>query len=56
MGLLDKAKEFISGHEDKAKEALDKAEQVIDEKTGDKYDAQTDKAREVISEKLGLND
>ncbi len=56
MGLLDKAKEFISGNKDKTKEVLTKAEEIIDEKTGDKYDAQTDKAREVISEKLGLND
>jgi hypothetical protein len=63
MGLMDdakelaeKAKDLASGHEDQAKAALDKAADLIDDKTGDKYKDQIDKGQEFVGEKLGLDD
>lgn len=63
MGLMDeakelaeKAKDLAAGHEDQAKAALDKAGDLIDEKTGDKYKDQVDKGQEFVGEKLGLGD
>ena len=54
--LADKAKELASGHEDQAKAALDKAGDLIDDKTGDKYQDQVDKGQELIGEQLGLSE
>jgi hypothetical protein len=52
MGLLDKAKSLLSGNKDKANTAVDKAGDVVDEKTGGKYtdkvDTAQDKAKDVI--------
>jgi hypothetical protein len=48
MGLLDKAKGLLSGHEDQAKDAVEKAGDLIDEKTGDKYKGQIDAGQEKI--------
>ena len=63
MGLMDeakelaeKAKDLAEGHEDQAKAALEKAGDLIDEKTGDKYQDQVDKGQELIEDKLGLDD
>jgi hypothetical protein len=46
--LAEKAKDLASGHEDQAKAALDKAGDLIDEKTGDKYKDQVDKGQEFV--------
>jgi hypothetical protein len=54
--LAEKAKDLASGHEDQAKAALDKAGDLIDEKTGDKYKDQVDKGQEFVGEKLGLDE
>ena len=63
MGLMDeakelaeKAKDLAAGHEDQAKAALDKAGDLIDEKTGDKYKDQVDQGQEFVGEKLGLTE
>ena len=37
MGLFDKAKEMAGQHADKVGNAIDKAAEVVDEKTGGKY-------------------
>lgn len=46
MGFLDKAKDkiegLIHGHEDQADEAIDKAADVVDDKTGGDHTAQID--------------
>jgi hypothetical protein len=52
MGLLDKIKGLLSGNADKIKGGLDKAGDMVDDKTGgkfeDKIDMATDKAGEMI--------
>lgn len=37
MSIVDKVKEMLGGHADKAKQGVDKAGDMIDEKTGGKY-------------------
>ncbi len=46
MGLFDKAKELAGQHADKVGDAIDKAAEVVDEKTGGKYADQIDKGAE----------
>ncbi|MFG1999605.1 antitoxin [Spirillospora sp. NPDC048911] len=52
MSIVDKVKEMLGGHADKAKGAVDKAGDMVDKKTGGKYadkvDMGQDKAREFI--------
>jgi len=54
-GLGDKAKEFLDSEqgEQRSDQALDKAEQFADEKTGGKYDQQIDKARDAADDRIG---
>ncbi|CAL9348825.1 MULTISPECIES: antitoxin [Streptomyces] len=51
--MANKAKKMAKGHPDKADKGVDRAEQTIDERTGDKYDAQTDKAAESVRRSYG---
>ena len=37
MGLLDKIKDLIGGNADKVKQGVDKAADMVDEKTGGKF-------------------
>lgn len=46
MGFLDKAKDLLSQNADKVEQAIDKAGDVIDEKTQGKYSGAVDKAQE----------
>ena len=46
MGLFDKAKELAGQHADKVGGAIDKAADMVDEKTGGKYADQIDKGAE----------
>ncbi len=46
MGFLDKAKELAGQHADKVEQAIDKAADMVDEKTGGKYSEQIDKGVE----------
>ncbi|MCU1668125.1 MAG: antitoxin [Blastococcus sp.] len=57
-GLGDKAKEFLDSEqgEQRSDQALDKAADFADEKTGNKYDQQIDKGRDVADERLGQED
>ena len=57
-GLGDKAKEFVDSEqgEQRSDQALDKAAEFADEKTGNKYDQQIDKGRDVADERLGQGD
>jgi len=56
MGLFDKIKSAISGNTDKANDAIDKAADVADDKTGGKYsdkiDSAADQAKGAV-DKLG---
>ena len=52
MGFIDKIKDVVGGNADKAHGAIDKAGDVIDDKTGhahtDKIDMATEKAKDVV--------
>ena len=54
MSILDKAKGLVGKNRDKAKDGVDKAADVIDDKTGgahaDKIDAAAEKAKDVIDD------
>ncbi|HWJ97985.1 MAG TPA: antitoxin [Acidimicrobiales bacterium] len=60
MGFLDKAKDALQGKSDEAAKALDKAGDVIDDKTGGKYtdkiDQAVDKASDVLDDIDKQND
>ncbi len=50
MGLLDKIKGMLGGNADKAKAGLEKAGDMVDEKTGGKFTDKIDMAEEKIGE------
>lgn len=50
MGLLDKAKQLVGEHDEQVKEGIDKAADVVDEKTGEKY---TEKIEDAAGEGEG---
>lgn len=50
MGLLDKIKGMLSGNADKVKDGVDKAGDMIDEKTGGKYADKVDMAQDKVEE------
>ena len=57
-GLADKAKDALNSEqgEQRSDQALDKAEQLADERTGGRFDQQTDKARDLADERIGQQD
>src|SRR5436309_10760838 len=57
-GLADKAKNALDSEqgEQRSDQALDKAAQLADEKTGGKADQQIDKARDLADEHIGQQD
>jgi hypothetical protein len=57
-GLGDKAKDALNSEqgEQRSDQALDKAEQFADDKTGGKYDQQTDKAGGMADQRIGQPD
>ncbi|MFF3906531.1 antitoxin [Streptomyces sp. NPDC001848] len=46
--MMNKAKEMTKGHPDQVDKGVSDAERVVDERTGNKYDAQTDKAADAV--------
>jgi hypothetical protein len=52
MGFLDKIKGMIGSNKDKVVEGVDKATDVVDDKTGGKYEDQLEKVDEVVADKL----
>ena len=50
MGLLDKIKGLLGGNADKVKEGIEKAGDMVDEKTGGKFSDKIDMAEEKIGE------
>ncbi|WP_030693732.1 antitoxin [Streptomyces globisporus] len=53
MSMLDKLKGLLQGHEDTARQGVDKAGDAFDEKTQSKYQSQVDTAQQKINEQLG---
>jgi hypothetical protein len=52
MSFLDKAKDLLSQNADKVDAAIDKAGDMIDEKTQDKYSGVVDKAQDAVKEAI----
>ena len=46
MGFLDKVKHLVSKNADKVDTAIDKAGDIVDQKTQGKYSSQVDKAQD----------
>ncbi|MCI3156372.1 antitoxin [Streptomyces werraensis] len=46
--MMNKAKQMAKGHPDQADRGVSGAERVVDERTGDKYDAKTDKGADAV--------
>ena len=53
MGIFDKAKDALSGQDDKIDAGVDKAGDMVDEKTEGKYAEQVDQGQEMAKDKLG---
>ncbi|MFE9172212.1 antitoxin [Streptomyces kebangsaanensis] len=53
MGMLDKLKGLMKGHEEQADRGVDKAGDYVDERTRGKYRSQVDTAQDRIREQLG---
>jgi hypothetical protein len=51
MGIFDRAKDALSGHEDKVDAGIEKAGDMVDEKTESRYDEQVDQGQEMAKEK-----
>ncbi|MFB0619402.1 antitoxin [Streptomyces sp. AGS-58] len=51
--MANKAKEMAKSHPDQADKGVTGAERMVDERTGDKYDAQTDKAADAVRRSYG---
>lgn len=56
MGFLDDAKDKVSdlihGHEDKVEDGIDKAGDLVDDKTGGKYEDKVDMAQDKAKDAL----
>lgn len=52
--LLDQAKKLAGKHPDQAKAALDKAEGILDERTGGKFTGQIKEGGDAVEGQLGL--
>lgn len=46
--MMNKAKQMAKGHPDQADKGVSGAERMVDERTGNKYDAKTDKAADAV--------
>ena len=53
MGFLDDAKKQIDEHADQVDEGIEKAGDIVDEKTGGKFEGQIDKGQEFLEDKTG---
>jgi hypothetical protein len=54
--MADKAKNFAGDHDKQSDEALDKADQFADDKTGNKYDSQIQSGENAAENYLGVQD
>ena len=52
MGIFDKAKDAMSGQQDKVDAGVDRAGDVVDDRTESKYAEQVDQGQEMAKDKL----
>ncbi|MEV7320110.1 antitoxin [Streptomyces sp. NPDC093970] len=59
MSMLDKLKGMLKGHEDQARQGVEKGGDMIDQRTGNKYQSQVDtgqrKASDYIDQERNRN-
>ncbi|MER5252121.1 MULTISPECIES: antitoxin [unclassified Streptomyces] len=53
MSVMDKLKQMLKGHEDKAGQGIDKAGDFVDGKTQNKYSGQVDTAQDKLKDQFG---
>lgn len=53
--IIAKAKEFAGKNPDKVRDGIDKAEAVVNEKTGGKYSDQIKKGADAVEDQLGVD-
>ena len=56
MSFLDKAKDFLEEHDEQVDQALEKAGDMVDERTGHKYTGQIDKGVDEAQKRTGEGD
>ena len=56
MGFLDDAKKFIDEHDDQVDQAIEKAGDMVDQKTDGKFADKIDKVQDMAEEKTGDGD
>lgn len=54
--IVDDAKKLAGEHPEQAKEALDKAEGILDERTGGKFTDQIKQGEQTVEGQLGIQD
>ncbi|MFE2108774.1 antitoxin [Kitasatospora sp. NPDC059463] len=52
MSMFDKLKSMLKGHEDQAEKGVDKAGDMVDERTQGKYSSQVDTGQEKLKDQL----
>lgn len=55
-GIFDKVKDFLKGNPDKVDPGLDKAGELVNERTGGKYSDQVAKGDDMVRQQLGVPD
>ncbi|MFC1410201.1 antitoxin [Streptacidiphilus sp. N1-12] len=53
MSVIDKIKGMLKGHEDQAHQAVEKAGDMFDAKTGNKFSSQVDMAQKQAHNQIG---
>ena len=53
-GFLDKVKDFVKGHPDQADSGMDRAQELVNERTGGKYADQVSKGGDMVRQHLGI--
>jgi hypothetical protein len=56
MGFLDKVKSLVSQNADKVEQAIDKAGDIVDQKTQGKYASQVDKVQDAAKKAVDKTD
>ncbi|WP_299538150.1 antitoxin [uncultured Streptomyces sp.] len=56
MSAMDKIKKMLKGHEDQAGKGVDKAGDMVDDRTQGKYRGQVDKAQDKAKQQFGEGD
>ncbi|ARI50770.1 MULTISPECIES: antitoxin [Streptomyces] len=53
MSAMDKIKKMFKGHEDQAGKGIDKAGDMVDDRTQGKYSGQVDSAQDKLKQQFG---